>query len=202
MTVITYTRNQPVTMDDLDVSQPYLVTNTNGADDIFGKEHYPFSNQTVSQGLHNTVTTPAYIASPPTGNPPITAANPIFYGFEQTMQVGMLQYSRGPNNAPPTPVTALQSPITPQTITSGGTITVLNFTGLPRAIATIYAFNSPLTTVYIANQTIYWDGTTLYAQGGALNLQVLVSGTTLQLKNNTSGSLTGIYWTLQFVRMQ
>jgi hypothetical protein len=204
-----YTRNQPVASDDLDISQPFLTNNTNGADDSFGIDHYKFSDLTANNGFHNKVTTPQFLTSPPSlpSVPPTTTTNPIFYGYQQldgsgvpTNNLGLLQYSRGPTNAVPTPVTYLQSPVTPIVLTPGSTTNVFNFAGLTQALAVLYASDFIIGTNIDAFVT--WNGTTLTVGSSGTVMSAVVSGSILQLKSNaSSGNLTSVAWTLQFVRI-
>ena len=47
-----YLRNQPVGTDDLSVSQPILLANTNQADDTMAIDHFQFSDTTANNGKH------------------------------------------------------------------------------------------------------------------------------------------------------
>jgi len=197
-----YTRNEPVAGDDLDVSQPKLAVNTNGADDSFGVEHYKFSDLTASNGFHNQVTTPAYGPGSPT--PPVTITNPIFYAFEQTASVGTLQFSRGTNNAVPSPLTTLQSVATPIILLNNGSTLLMDFAGLARAYVMIYAgdYSQPY-LVFPTLQAVLWNGTSFIGQNySANNFGAVASGTTLVLTNNTGSTLSNVYWTMQIVRLQ
>lgn len=201
---MTFNPNIPAPNDLLSVSQGQILANFTSSDNSFGVDHYKFSNLTSSNGFHNKVTTPVFVDTPATGLPPVTTTNPIFYGFQDSANLGVLQYSRGPGDAVPTPVTFKQSPSTPLTIAaSGGTINVLNFTGLTQAYAMAYATDSktvsgdPVFAMYFVS----WTGTILTAFNLAgLVLQFEASGSFLNLKNNASIALNNVYWTLQFLR--
>jgi hypothetical protein len=197
-----YTRNQPIATDDLDISQPQLFNNTNAADTIFGFEHYAFSDKTADRGLHNTVTTPSYVATPSTGLPPTTTVNPIFYGFQQTTPLGILQFSRGPNDAVPTPLTNIQSPTGGITLLAGGSTNLLDFTGINIANFYIIAFDKINVNASMFNVS-FWNGTSFIGiisigQGFTINS----SGNILQIKNTTAVDFTQVYWTLNFNRIQ
>src|SRR5260221_3282050 len=101
--------NIPQPNDNLDFSQGQLLSNNQGLDTVFGIDHYPFSDASGNKGFHNTVTQPAYQnpIGTPSPTPPGTVAEPKLYAFQQTVPLGVLQYSRGPNNMAPTPVTSL-----------------------------------------------------------------------------------------------
>lgn len=207
-----YTRNQPVATDDLDVSQPILLANTNAADSVFGFDHYAFSNTTANQGFHNTVNTPAYssnFAVPTiTTTPPATTTNPILYAFQPidgsgnpTTNIGVLQYSRGTSSAVPTPVTALQSPVSGISLLFAGTTPVLNFSGISGAVAMLYIADysfSNQASIYFIN----WGGSSFYIAailtGG---YTAFASGSTLSIRNNGNNT-SGVRWTLQFLRTE
>lgn len=197
-----YTRNQPVASDDLDVSQPFLVNNNNGADDSFGIDHYKFSDLTANNGFHNKVTTPAYVATPPTGLAPVTITAPIFYSFQDLAAIGVIQYSRGPSNAVPTPVTSLQSSSVAFPMAPSTSVNILNFSGLTAAICNVYAFGTnTLATITSATATVYWNGTTMSVSTQTGGLQFGASGSTLVLVTSPATTLTDVRWTLNFERI-
>lgn len=218
-----YTRNQPVGGDDLEISQPFLTNNTNAADDVFGIEHYKFSDLTANKGFHNTVQTPNYVTTPSVlpNVQPTTTTNPIFYGFSQldgagvpTTGLGMLQYSRGPSNAVPTPVTSIQSAAGTFLINNNTTIDILDFKGLVRAIAEMTIVSVEATTTFFTVQktikVFYQNPSSIAgplffafdptAQGptGVFLTQTL---TKLQLRNALGGPLN-LFWTLRFLRIE
>ncbi len=196
-----YLRNQPVPTDDLSISAPLLAGNTNSADDSFGVDHYKFSDLTANNGFHNTVTTPLIVGGI---HPTTTAVLDKFYAMEDTPNVGILQYSRGWNiasSAPavPTPITNLQSPSSAIILAPGATTNVLDCTGLPRLIGTLYAFDS-LVMTNVAAPSIFWNGT-VFQIGASGNLKVQSTGNIIQLKNN-SASTMNVYWTFELQRLQ
>jgi len=200
-----FLNNIPQASDNLDFSQGQLLSNNQGLDTVFGVDHYKFSDASANKGFHNTVTTPPYVATPTTGLPPVTGANPIFYGFQQTTPLGVLQYSEGPNAAVPTPVTAIQSSVTGLAIANGTSINILDFTGIPRAFGTLFAMGVNSSSVNIAiTCQVFWTGTAFIflEDTGSGSLFVTSSGNILQLSVLTGQSnLTGVYWTLYFYRL-
>ena len=209
----TYTRNQPVSTDDLDISQPYLLDNTNAADSVFGFEHYAFSNTTANQGLHNTVTTPAYssnfVVPTVTTTPPTTTTSPVIYGFQPingggapTTNLGVLQYSRGVSDAVPSPLTTIQSPAAAITLAGLASTNILDFTGIPGAIGMVYAADYSSSAYLVA--FFCWGGSSFQSRNSvsSSNLQLSVSGNILRLTSITNITLNGIRWTLQFLRTQ
>lgn len=206
MSATVYTRDQPIATDDLSISQGYLKNNTNSADSIYGIDHYAFSyNGQTNQGFHNTVTNPA-IAS---GTPPTSTNNCIFYAFQQSANIGLQQWSVPPGTTPvPTPITALQSPITGQTITNPTPLNVLNFTGLARAFCDLYVlaqFVGGTNPIRAAFANVLWDGSALHlinnvSETGGLSIQY--SSSTLQIAASIGGSsFNNVYWTLKFQRL-
>lgn len=195
-----YTRNQPVAKDDLDISQPFLVNNTNSADDIFGLEHYAFSNMTVNKGLHKTVTTPDSVTAP------VTVGIPILFGLQITTNLGTLQFSKGPTANPalptvPTPITGLQGSPQGDSIGPGASINILNFAGMPGTIVKAYAYDL---NIICSEYLICWNAATLLVVriGGTsgLFLSFVAVGSTLTLKNATAGTLLTL-WSLDFKRI-
>lgn len=200
-----YTRNQPVATDTLDVSQPILLSNTNGADDSFGVDHYLFSDLTANNGFHNTVTTPAIIGGV---DPTTTAILDKFYALQRTVPLGLLQYSRGYDSANsvsavPTPVTNIYSPATPLTIAPAATIPILDFAGLSIAMATLYSYDSILGFIQTAD--IFWNGVAFSVIQSSTNLfQISAAGSVLLLKNSDIFPVTynNVYWSLILHRVQ
>ena len=199
--------------DPLDISQPFLTNNTNAADDAFGTDHYKFSDTTSSRGFHNQVTTPNFLTSPAVlpNVHPTTTTNPIFYGFNQlngagvpTSALGMLQYSRGINNAVPCPVTLLQSTLAVIPLNNGATSNILDFSNVPVCYGMVYM------TDMVANKGVSiwsftWNGTNQFVIGKVASISVFyeltVSGNVLQVINNSGSPLTALRWSLQFFRM-
>ncbi len=214
---MTFLNNIPQAADFLDQSQPQLLANNQALDSIFGIDHYAFSNLTSDSGFHNKVTTPGYVTIPPTVPviPPGTTTNPVFYGFNPldaggiaTTNLGLLQYSRGPSNAVPTPVTHLQSTASAIVLANNATVNVFDFTGVPRAFAMLYAMDTTNGTTLGQTRmvaSVFWSGTVLVVDNGVTQAAFLrpnVSGNILRLLNNNSGvTFNNIYWTLDLLRV-
>lgn len=214
-----YVRNEPVASDDLTVSQPKLATNTNSSDDSFGVDHYKFSNTTSSNGFHNQVTTPQFFASttiPPVYPTvlPVTVANPVLFAFQPTdgagtptTNIGLLQYSQGPNNAVPTPITTLQSPLAGINLAFNATSNVLDFTGAgitTFALAVLYVIRTGTLTSNSFMVSFVAGGSKfvgLIGPNPLSSINAQFSGNVLQIKNNF-GAADTFYWTLQFIRIQ
>lgn len=192
----------PNAADDLKDSQPQLKANNLQLDTSFGVDHYTFSNLTTDNGKHNQVTTPKIVGAAH----PTTAANePKFYAMEDVSQLGVIQYSRGPSNAVPSPVTKLQS-AGAVAIGPAASILIFDF-GLPQVLTASMAVLSAFTTAGFANQSlrsfVFWNGTTLSERSilTGSGIAVLVSGS--QLRINVAGVIAvNTYWTLEFLRLQ
>jgi len=187
------------------LSQDYksIKDNFTQLDVSFGIDHYPFSNNTSNKGFHNQVTTPVYVANPVTGLPPATGTNPIFYAFQQYTAVGPLQYSRGPSLAVPTPLTSLHSGTAPIIIAPNGTTNVLDFTGITRAICTLFAMDTVDPVGGAVAAVVLWTGTTfsLNTTIGTHALRAASSGNILQIKNFNATPFSNVYWTLKIERL-
>jgi len=200
---MSYNPNIPQATDDLSVSQGQLLGNFQQLDTIFGIEHYPYSNLTSNVGFHNQVTTPNYVANPPTGNPPVTTTAPIFYGF--TIGNADLQFSRGINNAVPSPLTRVNSPATPVPLGPSNTGDIFDFTGLTNAAFSMVAYDS--TTLSSLRQGWgFWNGTAFspfIMSANALSPPLVFqsTGNILQVLNQSVGSLNNVYWSLEFWRL-
>lgn len=202
---MSFNPNIPQANDDLSDSQGDLLLNFQTSNASFGVDHYPFADLTANNGFHNKVTTPAFIDSPPSGLPPVTAAAiPKFYAYEEpTSNVGVIQYSRGPSNAVPSPVTHLQSTATPIIIAPAGTTNVLDFSNLTRAFCLLYAADMGSVSTTRTLTYVIWNGTTLtlnVISTGAPTLNAQVSGAVLRLVNS-GAVLNDVYWTLDMLRI-
>lgn len=194
----------PQPNDNLDFSQGQLLSNNGGLDTVFGVDHYKFSDASANKGFHNKVTTPVFVDSPPSGLPPVTTTNPIFYGFQDTANVGVIQYSRGPTNAVPTPITNLQSPVTPIVLGPAATTNVLDFTGIAHAFCLLHAGDTGSPTLNRILTWVFWTGSAFILNDLTSGISFLDSqntGNILQLKNNNVGALNNVYWTLHFDRL-
>jgi hypothetical protein len=191
--------NIPQAGDNLDFSQGELLTNNQGLDTVFGIDHYKFSDATSNKGFHNQVTTPAII-----GGHPATAANiPKLYAATAG-NLGVVQFSKGPNlgaTQPSNPITMLQSPLAPIVIVIGGTTNVFDFTGLPFAMCVLVATDSVLFDTLFSFVT--WNGAVINIvniSSGQLTAQA--AGAVLRIKNANVQQKNNVFWTLQFMRVQ
>lgn len=182
-----------------------MLNNFTQLDTSFGVDHYTFSNGTANNGKHNKITTPIISGS---AHPTTSASENKFYAMQDTVNVGILQYSRGPSDAVPTPVTKLQAP-SAITLLTLATTNILDFTGMTRAIGTVYfgSMSSPALSADIFSLTFSWSGTA-FRFGAQITtptlstFNIVSSGNVLQLKNITSGTISNVYWTLELHRMQ
>lgn len=197
-----YAPNIPQPTDKLSDSQGVLLSNFQQLDTSFGTDHYAFSNGTSNNGFHNTITTPLVVGS---AHPATAAAIPKFYAMQDSANLGVIQYSRGPSNAVPSPVTIYQSPASAINIAPLGTTNVFDFTNLARAFAMLYASDTTTSTA-VGICFIVWTGSALFltplVQGsGIVGLQFLTNGNIVQIKNRSNvTTLSNFYWSLQFLR--
>ena len=200
--------NRPIASENLSDSQPLLLSNNQDLDNSFGVDHYKFSNATGNNGFHNKVTTPPFVDSPLTGNPPVTTTNPILFAFQQTANLGVLQYSRGPNNAVITPLTKIYSPSTPLSIGNSSSSAVFDFTGIALAQCVLtLSYTLVLGSSKAAQQVLVkYDNApsfvVLNIVGGRPDVTITTSGSILSITTSSAGALTNLFWTLDFERIQ
>lgn len=201
---MSYNPNIPNATDLLSNSQGQIKTNFQTANTSFGVDHYSFDNGTASNGFHNKVTTPLIVG----GVHPTTVNEPKLYAMQDSVNAGILQYSRGPNNAVPSPVTCLHSPSTAIFLGIGASTNILDFTNITGVVlGSVYAANIGANNQRV-EAFIRWrsTGPFLYTTNVTSNtgslLDVQVVGNILVLVNTSgSSSLSNVYWTLRFHRM-
>lgn len=191
----------PTGFVDLDTDYANLQNNFQQLDDIFGIDHVKYSIITNS-GFHNKVTTPDQVTAP------VTVTNPVMYGLQFNTAVGLLQYSRGPNNAVPSPITNLQSSATGISLLINTTTNILDFTGIGKCICHVYAATMngvALADAYVSFP-IFWTGTTFV--GTIISVGSTPVGTfTLEnsvniLRIKANVALNNLFWTLRIERIQ
>ena len=201
-----YTLNIPLATDLQSVSQSQILNNFTQLNTSFGIDHYPFTTAGANTGFHNVVTNPIITpqAHPTTG----VHITKFYSNFEtqvgSTRTVGPIQYSRGENNAVPSPVTTIQSTANPITLAASGVTLTVDFTGLARAIATLYSMDTSFSGSVTQVCSVFWNGTTFVLQpmtsGG--NLVAFNGGSgKLQVKNTSGVTLNNVYWTLTLQRL-
>jgi hypothetical protein len=191
----------PTGFVDLDTDYANLQNNFQQLDDIFGIDHVKYSVIT-NTGFHNKVTTPDQVTAP------VTVTNPVFYALQINTAVGLLQFSRGANNAVPTPLTHLNSSVSGITISQAATVSVLDLTGVSLAI--IKAFAVGVSTVgsqlFTNESVIYWNGTSFNIStyvSASIPLQWISVGNVLTLKNiSLATAMNNVYWSLDIIRIQ
>jgi hypothetical protein len=196
-----YNPNIPQPTDFLSNSQQDMLNNFSQANTTMGVDHYSFDDATANNGKHNKVTTPIITGAAH----PVTAVNePKFYAMEDYSAIGVLQYSRGPSDAQPTPLTLLQSPVAPIVLLPSTTTNVLDFTGINSAIFMLYGgnletgrrrnivfFGTWIPNVFLLDEIVRTG-----------NLLVLTSGNILQIKNDsTTTNQNNVFWSLSFLRI-
>jgi len=191
---------------NLDVDYQNLQGNFEQANIVYGTNHYPLNNATPNQGFHNFVTTPAVVNSPPDGLPPATSATTLqFYAYQQYAALGLLHYSRGINNAVPTPLTNLNSAATPLIIAPGATTNILDFTGMSVVFCELFAGDAIAVAANRVLAVIYWMGTSatiINLNLAGSNITPQFAGNILQIKNNDVVAKNNVYWSLKVQRAQ
>lgn len=206
-----FNKNIPQPTDTLDRSQQDLLNNNLQLNTSFGIDHYPFTDVTANLGKHNQVSTPIIIGA---AHPTPVASQAIFYGMQDTSNLGTLQYSiGGPSGSAQTPVTSIQSSSAGVSILQGGT-TIFDFAGITKcAMATLYAMSTTQTNTNKIEYIMFWNNSTLRieqlnATGITSQLGAQVNASSeLQLFNKISsgggsGNLSNVYWTIHFHRIQ
>ncbi len=200
--MVNYLPNIPQANDDLSDSQPQILNNFTKADSSFGIDHYAFSDATANNGFHKQITNPVSALEP------TTTTDPILYSLQQTVPIGVIQYSKGPSNVIATPITSLHSSSVVFSLASSASIDIFDFTGLARAFATfrVYGLVPTLPGGIVCN--VMWDGTVVNIQliqtviGASCRLSASVAGNKLRLTNtNPSQTYTNIFWTLELQRL-
>ncbi len=137
--VTVFRRNVPQIFDHLNFSQGDLLNNNRSLDQSFGVDHYTFSNATANNGKHNQLTTPKVLNALPTasGHPNTIAAEPKIYAMQDSDNLGVLNYSRGPLNAVPTPLTSIQSSQEHIVVLKNQSVTIFDFEKITLAIASL-----------------------------------------------------------------
>jgi hypothetical protein len=203
---MSFNNNIPQPGDNLSDSQGQLLVNNISLNNSFGVDHYTFNDLTANNGKHNQVTTPLIT---PLGHPTTIANEPKFYAMQDTMNLGVLQYSRGGSNAVPTPITFINSTAAGISMPRNTTINLLDFVGVIVGIFEVFAVGKGTapTVEYRTLGTFYWDGTSFTQFGNgvsSLALQIDFSGSIVQLTNLISSPsvLSNVYWTIRFIRIQ
>lgn len=208
----------PQAGDDLSVSQLDLLNNNISLNSTYGFDHYQFIDTTGNAGAHKKVTTPTFGS-----HPAASSTQDVFYGMQDSANLGILQYSRGWDSANstsqvPTPLTSKHSTSTPLSLASGASTPIFDFSGLSKAICTVYAYDAGSSSKIIRTKNealIFWTSTSTTSNTSnvvspttqsALKLTVSAGVITLTNDSNTSGgssiNLTDLYWTIHFHRVQ
>lgn len=207
---MTFTPSTPLETDFIDESQPILRANFEELDAVFDVDHYKFSDATGDKGKHNSVTTPNQ------GSHLSTAANePKFYGYQRASGLGVMQWSRPGSDGTPTPLTNFSGTIASLTTASAGTA-ILNFAGLARTSGFLHISADAGTHNNIGQiYPVLFNGVRLVMSiSGSVNepLGLLNPGSpTIYMFRNgddelrvqaVNATLTNVWWTLSFERLQ
>jgi hypothetical protein len=189
----------PLPGDLLSDSQNDIKNNFTAANTSFGRNHFAFDNGTANNGFHNHMTTPQI---DPVGHPVTAAGYCELYAMQDSANLGLLQYSRGPSNAATSPVTYLQSPVAAISLSTASTTPVLDATGLTKLNGILYA-SSNIAPLGIGVFAVTWTGSVWLASTmtNATSIGVTITGNTINIKNNSGSNFTGLFWTLQIYRV-
>lgn len=189
---------------NLDVDYLNLQGNFQQANIVYGTDHYPFDNATPNQGFHNLVTTPPVVNNPPDALPPATAAGILkLYAYQRYPAFGILQWSRGPSNAIPTPLTSLHGG--PVSIASLATANIIDLAGMTRVMLMLSGFNDAPTSAEkkpLNAFVAFSQGTSNVTAGGAGSMFAVMNGTVLGIRNATGTTAGSYYWTITFIRIE
>lgn len=192
-----YKNSIPQGTDKLSNSQQDILNNFAQLDTSFGIDHYDFSDTSGDTGKHKKITSPDQA-----GDIVTAASEPSLYATDRAgTNLGVLQYSRGPSNAVPSPLTIIHSAVAGEVIGAGPTtVNIFDFAGIARALARFMVVGTT-PAARSGEAAIFWDGTTLLVkasnQGTAMTIGS--SGTNLTLTNSDVPAVT-VHWSLQFLR--
>lgn len=193
-----YTLNQPDPGDQLSVSAPILRDNTNTANTYFGIDHFSFA-AAANNGLHQQVTMLAQ------SHPVSPTGRALMYAAQDSTPIGVLDYSRGNNSGPPTPITLFQSSSTSPVTITGSPTTILDCTGLTLMVAIVSA--SSTSSAAFGMYYVTYNGSAFSTASFNVieentNDPLIVTGSSkaLQLVSNGT-SVGGVYWTINFLRI-
>jgi len=195
-----FLNNIPQPGDKLKNSQGQLLGNNQQLDASFLVDHYTFSNLTADNGKHRQVTTPDQ------GTPPSTIANnPKLFGYKKAgTSIDTLQFSEYYDTglaltSVPSPVTFLQSPSTPVQVSNALNPTVLDFTGITYAIASLWAIDT--VDQLLSHVDILWNGSAFTFQNNGNSIRATNMGNILKLATLNAVVRNNVYWTLEFKRL-
>jgi hypothetical protein len=188
---------------NLDVDYQNLQGNFEQANIVYGGDHYPFDNASPNQGRHNLVTTPPVVNNPPDGLPPATPTGVCkFYAYQKYSAIGLQQWSRGPSNAIPTPLTSLHGG--PISINPFDTENIIDLAGMTRVMLILSGFNdAPLSAdKKPLNSFVVFSQGTGNVTAISSTILAVITGTMLGIKNGTPSTAGAYYWTITFIRIE
>jgi hypothetical protein len=194
--------NRPIASEFLSDSQPVLLSNNNDMDSSFGTDHVAASNTGTDNGRH------AVIQSVEQASHPSTTTQNKTYAVPALEAIPPLVYTRGINDAVPSPLTKLQSTAALISLNNGVFTTILDFANITYAYGVVYVSSLnpsglPRFSAYVFN---FISGATgvypFIFISSNFSLQVLFSGSELRVLNGTGATWTDIAWTLEFQRIQ
>lgn len=206
-----YVANTPLSSDNLaNVSQPQFNANFSALNTVNAINHYAFDDTTSNLGKHRVVQTPVQVVIPLT-----VADEPAFYCSKPlspagTAPIPALQFSRLPSNGLATPLTCMQSPSTPITMNAATSINIADLTNITNTLIEFYAYSvnssfpssAGIFVVLAYNGTVINFINNVSGQSGVKFTLSLSAGKVLVLTNSSGGTISNVYWTLKFLRIQ
>ena len=191
---MTFNPNIPQPNDELSASQPVLLSNNTELDNAFEVDHYKFSDATTNKGKHREITTP---------NEPIptTTTDPKICGHAVSSAIETLQFSKGINDAVPTPLTSKIGFIS--SLAPAATVNLQDFTGVTTCLFRVTVMASTFTGPVLFSGAIFSSAFTARTKTYPITDLVWslpVSGNILQLQSVTAQS--NVYWTIEFLRIE
>jgi len=170
-----YTANVPQSNQSINETQPIINDNFQVINSVYGTDHVGLT-ESSNVGMHNTVTTPDQSSAP------TTTTEPKFFGLEVESATGVMQFSKGPSDAQPTPVNNIQVTLT-NLSTSPQTILDLS------NISQIQAYVSVAGTVSSTNAAMFGG---FIKQNGVIRTFRFTTDAGIGFTFNTSGNLVQI----------
>ena len=189
----------PQPTDNLSDSQADLLGNMQQLDTSFGVDHYAFSDLTANNGKHNKITTPLIVG----GVHPTTSASELkFYAMQDLAAIGLLQYSRGVSDAPPSPVTYVQSPSVATVIPNNSSVTIIDLNGITSAAGTLFIYGTLPPSLFIQDCTFYFANN-IFVLSNTSSSVVIGSavGTALRISNGNPSLPANTFWSIKFHRI-
>lgn len=200
----TYNPNVPTGLINLDNDYLNLQKNFQQINTTYAVDHIPLTNNTGVppggvNGTHNQVTNPIIIGS---AHPTTSATVCKLYAMQDNASLPILQYSRAPSNAVPSPITNLNSPSTALPFGASTTTTFFTFPATPTKV-----FGHVLIADFVLNRiatsSFMCNGTTITLVNNTQNnAQFQLASAARDLKLIVGATAANdVYWTIKLYRL-